>query len=58
VGSRGKRRIGSTNTRQRVGSPHADDGPVEQVEVLAYRADLALVLHDPDTAAELAATLR
>ncbi|MEU7777783.1 VOC family protein [Micromonospora sp. SD19] len=35
--------------------PQADDDPVEQVEVLVYRAELAMVLHDPDTAAELLA---
>lgn len=35
--------------------PHADDDPVEQVEVLVYRAELAMVLHDPKTAAELLA---
>ncbi|MBQ1023263.1 VOC family protein [Micromonospora sp. C95] len=35
--------------------PHADDDPVEQVEVLVYRAELAMVLHDPKTAAEMLA---
>jgi hypothetical protein len=30
--------------------PQADDDPVEQVEVLVYRAELAMVLHDPETA--------
>ncbi|GIH03878.1 hypothetical protein Rhe02_19450 [Rhizocola hellebori] len=32
-----------------------DDDPVEQVEVLVYRAELAMVLHDPKTAAEMLA---
>ncbi|WBB53745.1 VOC family protein [Verrucosispora sp. WMMD573] len=32
---------------------HANDDPVEQVEVLVYRAELAMVLHDPTTAAEM-----
>ncbi|WP_433533928.1 VOC family protein [Micromonospora sp. CA-249363] len=32
--------------------PQADDDPVEQVEVLVYRAELAMVLHDPKTAAD------
>lgn len=31
----------------------ADDDPVEQVEVLVYRAELAMVLHDPKTAADM-----
>ena len=35
--------------------PQADDDPVEQVEVLVYRAELAMVLHDPKTAAEMLA---
>jgi hypothetical protein len=35
--------------------PRADDDPVEQVEVLVYRAELAMVLHDPKTAAEMLA---
>ncbi|MEU7848505.1 VOC family protein [Micromonospora parva] len=38
--------------------PQADDDPVEQVEVLVYRAELAMVLHDPNTAAELLARAR
>ncbi|WP_328653271.1 VOC family protein [Micromonospora sp. NBC_00330] len=38
--------------------PQADDDPVEQVEVLVYRAELALVLHDPQTAAEMLARAR
>ena len=33
----------------------ADDDPVEQVEVLVYRAELAMVLHDPKTAAAMLA---
>ncbi|WBB90649.1 VOC family protein [Verrucosispora sp. WMMC514] len=33
--------------------PQADDDPVEQVEVLVYRAELAMVLHDPAAAAEM-----
>lgn len=33
--------------------PQADDDPVEQVEVLVYRAELAMVLHDPTTVAEM-----
>ncbi|WP_433220842.1 VOC family protein [Dactylosporangium sp. CS-047395] len=33
----------------------ADDDPVEQVEVLVYRAELAMVRHDPETAAEMLA---
>jgi hypothetical protein len=32
-----------------------DDDPVEQVEVLVYRAELAIVLHDPKTATEMLA---
>lgn len=35
--------------------PQADDDPVEQVEVLVCRAELAMVLHDPKTAAEMLA---
>jgi hypothetical protein len=35
--------------------PRADDDSVEQVEVLVYRAELAMVLHDPKTAAEMLA---
>jgi hypothetical protein len=35
--------------------PQADDDPVEQVEVLVYRSELAMVLHDPKTAAEMLA---
>ncbi len=35
--------------------PQADDDPVAQVEVLAYRAELAMVLHDPETAREMLA---
>ena len=38
--------------------PQADDDPVEQVEVLVYRAELAMVLHDPKTAAEMLARVR
>jgi hypothetical protein len=38
-----------------LGRPRADDDPVEQVEVLVYRAELAMVLHDPKTAAEMLA---
>ncbi|MFI5911767.1 VOC family protein [Dactylosporangium sp. NPDC051541] len=39
--------------------PHAgDDDPVERVEVLVYRAELALVLHDPKTAADMLARAR
>jgi hypothetical protein len=38
--------------------PQADDDPVEQVEVLVYRAELAMVLHDPATAAEMLARAR
>ncbi|WP_329108772.1 VOC family protein [Micromonospora sp. NBC_01699] len=35
--------------------PQDDDDPAEQVEVLVYRAELAMVLHDPKTAAEMLA---
>jgi hypothetical protein len=35
--------------------PRVDDDPVENVEVLVYRAELAMVLHDPKTAAEMLA---
>ncbi|MFJ8581719.1 VOC family protein [Micromonospora sp. NPDC093277] len=35
--------------------PQADDDPVAQVEVLVYRAELAMVLHDPETTAEMLA---
>ncbi|WP_329018575.1 VOC family protein [Micromonospora rifamycinica] len=38
--------------------PQADDDPVEQVELLVYRAELAMVLHDPETAAEMLARAR
>ena len=38
--------------------PRADDDPVEQVEVLVYRAELAMVLHDPKTAAEMLARVQ
>ncbi|KKK05206.1 hypothetical protein [Micromonospora sp. HK10] len=33
--------------------PQPDDDPVTQVEVLVYRAELALMLDDPETAADL-----
>jgi hypothetical protein len=33
--------------------PQADDDPVAQVETLVYRAELAMVQHDPVTAAEM-----
>ncbi|MFF0155020.1 VOC family protein [Micromonospora sp. NPDC005203] len=51
---------GSVGQAQRIldsalARPQADDDPVEQVEVLVYRAELALVLHDPETAAEMLA---
>ncbi|MEV4629840.1 VOC family protein [Micromonospora sp. NPDC049523] len=35
--------------------PRADDDPVTHVEVLVYRAELAMVLHDPETATEMLA---
>lgn len=35
--------------------PQADDDPVAQVEVLVYRAELAMVLNDQDTATEMLA---
>ncbi|MFG1778163.1 VOC family protein [Micromonospora sp. NPDC049048] len=35
--------------------PRADDDPVTQVEVLIYRAELAMVLHDPETATDMLA---
>ncbi|GAB3799368.1 VOC family protein [Micromonospora zhanjiangensis] len=38
--------------------PQSDDDPVEQVEVLVYRAELAMVLHDPATTAEMLARAR
>ncbi|WP_305788905.1 VOC family protein [Symbioplanes lichenis] len=38
--------------------PRAGDDPVEQVEVLVYRAELALVLHDPETATAMLARAR
>jgi hypothetical protein len=38
-----------------LGRPQADDDPVTLVEVLVYRAELAMVLHDPKTAAEMLA---
>jgi hypothetical protein len=38
--------------------PQADDDPVEHVEVLVYRAELAMVLDDPSTAAEMLARAR
>ncbi|ROO62643.1 hypothetical protein EDC02_4627 [Micromonospora sp. Llam0] len=38
--------------------PQADDDPVEQVEVLVYRAELAMVLHDLRTAAEMLARVQ
>jgi hypothetical protein len=38
--------------------PQADDDPVEQVEVLVYRAELAMVRHDLKTAAEMLARAR
>jgi len=37
--------------------PQADDDPVAQVEALAYRAELAVVLNDPETAAEMLARI-
>lgn len=33
--------------------PQPDDDPVTQVEVLVYRAELAMVLDDPETAADM-----
>lgn len=39
-------------------APRADDDPVEQVEVLVYGAELAMVLHDPKTAAEMLARVQ
>jgi hypothetical protein len=33
--------------------PQADDDPVTQVEVLVYRAELAMALHDRETATEM-----
>lgn len=35
--------------------PQAGDDPVAQIEVLVYRAELAVVLHDVDTATEMLA---
>jgi hypothetical protein len=35
--------------------PQADDDPVEQVEVLVYRAELAMVLDDPKAASDMLA---
>ncbi len=35
--------------------PQADDDPVTHVEVLVYRAELAMALHDPETATEILA---
>ncbi|MEU7775310.1 VOC family protein [Micromonospora taraxaci] len=35
--------------------PQPDDDPVAQVQVLVYRAELAMVLHDHETAAEMLA---
>ncbi|MBE1490184.1 VOC family protein [Plantactinospora soyae] len=35
--------------------PQADDDPVTHVEVLVYRAELAMALHDRDTATEMLA---
>jgi len=35
--------------------PQADDDPVTHVEVLVYRAELAMVLQDPETATEMLA---
>ena len=35
--------------------PQADDDPVTHVEVLVYRAELAMVLHDRETATEMLA---
>jgi hypothetical protein len=35
--------------------PQTDDDPVAQVEVLVYRAELAMVLHDEETATEMLA---
>ncbi|WP_231954702.1 hypothetical protein [Actinoplanes derwentensis] len=35
--------------------PQADDDPVTHVEVLVYRAELAMTLHDPETATEMLA---
>jgi hypothetical protein len=35
--------------------PQADDDPVTHVEVLVYRAELAMALHDPETATEMLA---
>lgn len=38
-----------------LGRPAADDDPVALVEVLVYRAELAMVLHDHETATEMLA---
>ena len=35
--------------------PQADDDPVTQLEVLVYRAELAMALHDPETATRMLA---
>lgn len=37
--------------------PQADDDPVTHVEVLVYRAELAMVLHDRETATEMLARI-
>ncbi|MFI9531187.1 VOC family protein [Micromonospora rosaria] len=37
--------------------PEAGDDPVARVEVLVYRAELAMVLHDPGTATEMLAAV-
>ena len=37
--------------------PQADDDPVAHVEVLVYRAELAMVLHDRETATQMLARI-
>jgi hypothetical protein len=55
--SRGDARQAARILDSALAHPEADADPVALVEVLAYRAEVALVLHDPATAAEQLARL-
>jgi hypothetical protein len=53
--SRGDHRRAARILDSALARPGADDDPVAQVEVLVYRAEVALALHDPDAAGEMLA---
>lgn len=51
--SRGDHRQAARILDSALARPGADDDPVAHVEALVYRAEVALALHDPDTAEEM-----